>query len=943
MLVGCLVANPLICRAETSGSVAFYYGDHPPISVLHQFRWVVVQPTAHINPRTYDRRGGSRLFAYVSVGEAAAGTRTLRLLPHQCRDGMNSVWNSVLVNQSLAACRQFYLERIIQPLWKAGYRGFFLDTIDSYRLITSSQQGRAAQRQGLVALIRSIKKRWPTARLLLNRGFSIIPRIKRDVFAVAAESLYDGWDQLSHKYVPVRPSVRKALESKLRRVREMGIPVIAIDYLPSSERAKAQHDAQRIESKGYIPYVTNRNLDIIGISSIDPLPRKVLLIYSGKTDLMHTNLNWYAQAPLNYLGYATRIVNADREKLPDRPLTGQYAGIVTWFDSNHVPKSKEIWRFLRLQIAAGVPVAILGNLGTKATSSHLEPLGISTGQSPAGFHPARLSYVNRSYIGFESTALPSPSEFSPLRTKAGQALAIVKEGKSTGVEASIMPWGGYVLAPFVVRQLPQGSLQKNHLQAQWILNPFRFFRSVLGLTPRPVPVTTTANGKRLLFAQIDGDGFPSKSWIYHYKDQRAGEVILKAILEKYPQIPVAASVIASEFTDSGLYSDHVVSQLQRIARRVFRLPWVEIGTHMYSHPFNWPALERDPNLSSGLHLKSIHPKTNPAQSQRLKYEYNLPVPGYRFSPAMEVTGSIGIINRLLAPPGKKVAIAQWSGDTDPDAQVVGLAYKDGVMNINGGNSTITKNHPSLTNISALGIWKGRYFQVYAPDTNEDVLTDGWKPPYCGFEHIIQTFNMTNAPRRLEPIDIYYHFYSGARPCALKQLKAVYRWAIRQKVTPMFPSQYAHIALGFEHMLIARSAAGFQISHYGADKELRIPTSMGFPSLLKSHHVTGYRTVGTIRYVNLAPGTVAQLDLQPKQPPQPYLISANGITESFRRRKHGFTIALHGHVPISITVGNAENCRVYTHGKIGVPISTPRADVHTYQFKSHEIKLRVECH
>jgi CRP/FNR family transcriptional regulator len=27
---------------------------------------------------------------------------------------------------------------------------------------------------------------------------------------------------------------------------------------------------------------------------------------------------------------------------------------------------------------------------------------------------------------------------------------------------------------------------------------------------------------------------------------------------------------------------------------MFELPWVEIGSHTYSHPFDWGALERDP-------------------------------------------------------------------------------------------------------------------------------------------------------------------------------------------------------------------------------------------------------------------------------------------------------------------------------------------------------------
>jgi hypothetical protein len=57
---------------------------------------------------------------------------------------------------------------------------------------------------------------------------------------------------------------------------------------------------------------------------------------------------------------------------------------------------------------------------------------------------------------------------------------------------------------------------------------------------------------------------------------------------------------------------------------------------------------------------------------------------------MEAVGAAKWIDKHLAPPDKKVVIDQWSGDCEPDAQVVGLAYKAGLMNINGGESLSAK-------------------------------------------------------------------------------------------------------------------------------------------------------------------------------------------------------------------------------------------------------------
>ncbi len=939
-----LLAGFLINQALASiPTVAFYYGNQPPASELHAFNWVVVQPSARIKPTRYDQTH-SHLFAYVSVGEADPGSRTAKRLPKACVAGQDPIWKGKIINQALPRCRNFYLNDIIAPLWKQGYRGFFFDTLDSYRLIAHDQAAREAYRHGLIDLVRATKQRFPRAKLIFNRGFSILPALKGMVTAVAAESLYDGWDQSTQRYFKISPGERRALTKALAQVQAMGLPVIVIDYLPAAAREQARQDAARIEHDGYIPYITNAELDIVGVGTLDVLPRKILMLYSGTEDNIYTNLNWYAQMPLNYLGYATHIVNVQNVSLPRHPLTGEYAGIVTWFDSNHIPQATKVYRFLRTQIEAGVPVAILGNFGFPLDRAHLAPLGLALGTAPRDFLPAKPVRINRNLVGFETEPLPIPNDFLPLRLRRGRALAEISVGTSRGTEVAITPWGGYALDPFVVQGLPRGTLARNNRQAVWILDPFRFFRRALRLPIAPVPDTTSINGRRMLFAEIDGDGFASGSWIFRYHDWPAARVILDAVLKRFPTVPVAASVIASEFTDSGLYPNRKVAHIQPIARHIFRLPWVEIGTHTYSHPFDWPALEHNPNLSAGLHLnkdQDEHHTQHDIKIQGLEYGYNLPVPGYRFSPKMEITGSIDIINRLLAPPAKRVTIIQWSGDTDPDAAVLGIAYHDGVMNINGGNSTITRNSPSLTNVAPLGIWKGRYFQVFAPAANEDQFTHGWHPPYCGFARVIQTFEMTAKPRRLQPIDIYYHFYSGARPCALKQLEAVYRWAVKQPTTPVFPSTYARVVLGFEHVVLARKGKGYLVRGYGDDQELRIPAALGYPDLARSINVLGYTDYAGSRYIHLGPGGNAYLVLTSSPPKRPFLQSANARAVAFRRTPDGFDLTLRGHAPLRLELGNTSGCSLYRQDGTVVK-GVRRLQAIAYRLKAHANRFRLRC-
>lgn len=932
-------------RAAALPSVAIFYGDHPPLNVLQDFSWVVVQPDALVRPKGL-ARGRTTVFAYVSLGEIAMQSAAARFLPAQCRLGKNRVWKSWIVDQAKPACRAYYLQQIFRPLLARGYRNYFFDTLDSYRLALRSPGERAAYRAGLIALIRAVHQRDPRGRFIFNRGFKLLEALRGEgVVGVAAESLYRGWNQRTRKYVAVDPAHTRTLLEQLDRVRKLGLTAIAIDYLPSADRPQAESLARRIAKHGIVPYITSSALDIVGVSTIIPLPRRILMLYDGSDSVMSNDLSWYAAMPLNHLGYATRVIDVSREQLPSGPLTDQVTGIVTWFNSDHFRHSAQTWQWLHAQMRAGVPVAILGNLGMPIRASGLASLGLRLGaQPPPGLNRARIARADHRYFGFESPPLSSAPDFSPIQiARTGVPLLDVKLAQSTEVAAAITPWGGYVLAPFVIRSLPQGDLTSGQLQAAWILNPFRFFRAALRLPDAPAYDYTTASGRRLLFGLIDGDGFASLSWIGAFRDQPGAEVILDQVLKRF-RLPVTASVIASAFAEHGLYPPAEVARLRPIARAIFSLPWVQMGSHTYSHPFDWQALERDPGLSAGLHIEKANdgliayvPRKNP----RFNYGVNLPVPGYRFSPKMEITGSADIINRLLAPPGKRVRVIQWTGDTDPDAQVVGLAYHDGLQNINGYNSTITRARPSLTNVVPLGVWKGPYFQVYSPIADEDEYTRGWQAPYCGYKRAIQTMEMTNRPRRLTAMEIYYHYYSGTRACALRQLVQVYRWAAKQPSTPVFASTYSRIAVAFESAGLAIDGKGFLARGYGRDQELRIPVGLGYPDLADSRNVAGFDEFNGTRYIHLGPGGEALLILRATPPREPYLESANGLIEALQRTPGSLDMRLRAHVPLAFTLQNATGCRTEVDGRTrgGKRNAAGALD---FQLRAERARVTVSC-
>lgn len=929
---------------KTLPSVAFYYGPKPPLNALQSFDWIVVDGSAQLPPKVSGiGQGGPVLFAYLSVGELPASAP---VPPHGCVIGENAIWKTRIVDLRQAVCRHWLLQQSVEPLLKRGFTHFFLDTLDSYESVITDSAGRAAYNQGIALLLQAIRAHEPQATFILNRGFPLLARAHQlGVVGVAAESLYAGWNRADHRYVKVTAADTAWLKRKLSDVAAHGLVPIAIDYVPDNDKVEAHQIARRIAADGFVPYVTNGALNRVGVGAVDPVPRQILMLYDGASSPMQTQLNWYVAAVLNHLGYATRSIDVDTASLPRLPMQGRIAGVVTWFSRHNVKRSEYVYQWLQRQIAAGIPVAVMGRFGFPTDQLHLGPWGLVPGPSPGdGLSVVSVRHQDPALLGFEGKVHPQLENFFPLRLKSGHAaLSLVRDGQVEDAVA-ITKWGGYALSPYVVSYLPQGTLPEKEGQSQWILNPFAFFTQALRLKPMPAFDTTTLSGNRVMFAHIDGDGFASASYVPAYRGQPAAKVVLEAILKRY-KLPVTASVIAGEFVDDGLLSAAQVAANIPIAKAIFALPWVEIGSHTYSHAFDWRALEKDPDLSAGLHLT----KTDDANGKLgyvavagLKYGYNLPIPGYRFNDKTEIAGSTEIINRKLAPPGKKTVIYQWPGDTDPGAKALAMTYQDGLLNINGNNSSISAQWPSLTNVAPLGVWKGDYFQVYAPDANEDQFTDGWKPPYCGYAKVLQTFRMTEAPRRLGPINIYYHYYAGARPCALAALQSVYAWTVAQPITPIFTTHYARMALGFEYAALARQGRAWILGGYGADQTVRIPKSMGYPDMEKSRNVAGFNDANDARYITLGPGGRARLVLRPHAPQTPYLRAANAPVNFLEQHPGSLALGFNGQVPLRVSLGHARaaSCRFTFDGR---PVSLSRdGALRRFSTSRSKGRLVVEC-
>lgn len=918
----CLAACLWPLASWATPAVALYYGHSTPLTDFRAFDMLVVEPD---HEKTPPRLPGTDLYAYVSVAEVQASRPYYADIPAQWKLARNGHWKSDVIDQTPPEWADFFARRVIAPLWERGYRGFFLDTLDSYRLATSFDE--KAQQRGLVRVIETLHQRFPGIKLVLNRGFEIVPQVRDKIQMVAAESLYQGWNASTQRYEEVSEANRAWLLDQLRAIRDQErLPVLVIDYVSPQDRTLTRATAARIQAEGFIPWVTDSALETMGIGSIEAVPRRILIVYNSaeSPSLNYSNAHRYLQMPINHMGYIAEYADA-LQPLPDNILRDRYAGIATWF-AGYLPEGrrKAVGQWLQDRMDEGMPLAIVGDIGQSPDRQWARKLGLRTGPlEPTG--ALRLA-SQHPMLAFE-TAMPlvtrsyEPTQLTEAMATQAQALVEFRDERQRAfVGGALTPWGGFILDPYALIEIPGTDFSR------WVVDPFAFLTQALRLSPIPVPDTTTENGRRLLLAHVDGDGFASLAELPG--SPPAAQILLKDVLERY-RIPQTMSVIEAEIAPHGLHPD-LSPRLEGIARQMFKLPHVEIGNHTYSHPFLW-----DHSTLHGLFKDNA------------EAAYNLNIPGYTMDLSREIVGSTAYIRERLAPTGKPVKILQWTGDTAPNAEALEITERAGLLNINGGDTSITRANPSLTAVGALGIRKNGFLQVYAPITNENIYTNLWLGPFYGYERAIETFEMTDKPRRIKPVGIYYHVYSASKQAGLKALHKVYGWALAHPLHPVFTSEFIAKVQDFDSVAIAREGTGWRVRGNGNLRTLRLPAALGTPDLQASTGVAGYRPGTEGLYVSLT-GPRAWLQAQaastPEAPRAPYLFEANGRLGHWAWSDQGqrLELELQAHAPLEFALAAASRCQVRANQRALSPLPAgPSAQPGVQYFRLQDARAQIQ--
>jgi hypothetical protein len=551
-----------------------------------------------------------------------------------------------------------------------------------------------------------------------------------------------------------------------------------------------------------------------------PVARHVLGLYDSANEqtVRYSALHQLAEMPLNWLGLMLDYVDV-RQGLPAVETLGpDVRGAVIWFVANHSPDPRGLIDWGEKFIDSGRKLVIMGESGlTMDGQGRLVPLGRKNkllarlglraeGENTYLTYSSRIVNMDPRFFEFErqlAGVLPAYDRYRKVDPRARSILVVRRGGDSaTDSHLGVIGPNGAIVAPGYTHYANPETLRR-----QWYVNPFELFAEVFGTDDMPKPDVTTLSGRRVYFSHVDADGWHNVSTVppHNKSGLTSSEVLLKEILQRYRDLPVTVGPIAAEIDPAW----HGTRESDRVARAIMALSHVEAGSHTFTHPFFWKFFESyTPEKEEKFHVAYRKTYRNAFKEGGLdgasglaalvnsgRYTAPRAYGDKPFDLDLEIQGSIEAIGRIM-PPGKRVALLQWSGDTEPFAEAMRRARAAGVCSMNGGDSRFDAQYPSHTSVPPLGIAVGQERQIYAANSNENTYTDLWTANFFGYRDLIWTIRNTESPRRLKPINVYYHAYSGEKLASLNALRANLDFAREQEIAPIEASRYCRMAEAF---------------------------------------------------------------------------------------------------------------------------------------------------
>jgi polysaccharide biosynthesis protein PelA len=237
---------------------AFYAKDILPEELIH-YDLLVFDGEHYPDLTPYHKK--TTLLQYISIGEVHGHSPLLEPLKQQGAIwGYNKTWDSYVVNLANPLWRKTILTIEIPKAIAAGFDGIMLDTSDSYLQAKPKEKDRSIK--NLVTFIKEIRNTFPGIKIMLNRGFEILPEVADDINYILAESILVDSNYKNGLSTAYPQSGYESTARLLQQTKQLSpkLKVYTLDYWNPEDADGIIRIYKKQRARGFIPYVATSDL-----------------------------------------------------------------------------------------------------------------------------------------------------------------------------------------------------------------------------------------------------------------------------------------------------------------------------------------------------------------------------------------------------------------------------------------------------------------------------------------------------------------------------------------------------------------------------------------------------------------------------------------------------------------------------------------------------------
>ena len=246
-----------------------YYGDSAPLEAFDPYDPIILQSEFAF---AADLAQNKTVLGYLNLGEAE--TENPEFLEMQEKGLLieeNPDWpGSWKIDLRHSFWQSNILEKKIPALLQAGFNGLFLDQLDVVLdLEEKNPEKFKGMKEAAIWLVKEIRKQFPEIKLMMNRGYEILPQVGRDIDYELAETLYTSYNFKTKRYYVRSKQEFEWQLAKLNAARKTfpNLVYFSLDYWNSNDKKMLEKIYSVELTHSFRPYVS-----IISLDKIVPAP-----------------------------------------------------------------------------------------------------------------------------------------------------------------------------------------------------------------------------------------------------------------------------------------------------------------------------------------------------------------------------------------------------------------------------------------------------------------------------------------------------------------------------------------------------------------------------------------------------------------------------------------------------------------------------------------------